>query len=94
MPYLLIHHKVTNYAHFKSVFDDDAARRRRNGCQGGQLFRSAENPNDLVALFVWDDVEKARNFARSYELREASEWATAIGEWTATVLELIADEKA
>jgi hypothetical protein len=94
MAYLLIHHKVSDYRHFKSVFDDDAERRRRAGSRGGQLFRSAENPNELVALFVWDNAERARGFARSYELREASEWATAVGEWTATILEQIAEVEA
>ncbi len=94
MPYLLIHHKVADYRRFKSVFDDDAERRRRAGSQGGQLFRSSENPNEVVALFVWDTAERARGFAKSYELREASEWATAVGEWTATVFEEIAKVEA
>jgi hypothetical protein len=87
MHYLLIHHKVADYEQFRPVFDEDAGRRRLSGSKGGRVFRSTTNPNEVVALFEWDDVERARAFAASYELREAVEWATAVGEWSATTLE-------
>jgi hypothetical protein len=68
-------------------FDEDAERRRLSGSKGGRVFRSTANPNEVVALFEWDAVERARAFAASYELRVAVEWATAVGEWSATTLE-------
>lgn len=94
MPYVLLHHKVTDYEDFKAVFDDDAKRRRQGGCKGGRLFRSAENPNDLVAIFEWDDLDRARKFATSFELREAIEWATVVDVWTAEVFEEVAEVEA
>ena len=65
MPYVLIHHNVTDYEKFRAVFDDDAECRRRLGSQGGRLMRSSGSPNDLFALFEWDDVERARAFVAS-----------------------------
>jgi len=70
MPYLLVRHKVEDYARWKSVFDAVAALRRTSGSQGGQLFRNAHDPNELVALFEWDDLGKMRQFAQSDDLRE------------------------
>jgi predicted AAA+ superfamily ATPase len=32
------------------------------------LFRNADNPNELIILFEWDDLGKARSFAQSEDL--------------------------
>jgi hypothetical protein len=75
MPYVLIQHQIKDYSVFEAVFVGDAERRRRGGSKGGKLFRNRDDPGNLVGLFEWDDVEKARAFAESYELREAVQWA-------------------
>ena len=70
MPSLLIRHKVEDYAAWEAVFDEDAATRRANGSQGRRLFRSADDPNEVLVLLAWDDLERARLFADSDDLRE------------------------
>ena len=40
------------------------------GSKGGQIFRNAHDPNEIVALFEWDDLEHARQYAQSEELRQ------------------------
>jgi hypothetical protein len=87
MPYVLVQHTVSDYARFKPLFDDDGRRRRLHGCKGGRLLCSVDNPHEYTALFEWDDVEKARGFAASFEQGEALEWAGMIGPSKATVLE-------
>jgi heme-degrading monooxygenase HmoA len=87
LPYVLIQHTVKDFARFKSVFDDEAERRRMNGSQGGRLFRSVTEPDEVVALFEWADNEGATKFTASYELREAVEWAGVKGEAKIMVLE-------
>ena len=91
MPYVLIHHNVADYDKFRSVFDFDAERRKRLGSKGGRLLHSSEGPNDLFALFEWDDVDKAREFVAAYETHEAFEWVGAFGEVRAFVLEDVED---
>ena len=71
MPTLLIRHRVEDYAAWKTAFDQHATTRRANGSQGGQLFRNADDPNDVVILLAWDLLERARLFADSDDLREA-----------------------
>lgn len=73
MSYLLVRHKVQDYAKWKPIFDGHAATRKANGSKGGQLFRSADNPNEVVILLEWDDVKKARQFAQSADLRRRIE---------------------
>ena len=71
MPSLLIRHNVADYLAWKAVFDEHGPARRANGSQGGWLFRSAADPNEVLLLLAWDDLERARLFADSDDLREA-----------------------
>ena len=75
MPYVLIRHKVEDYAKWKTIFDEHGATRGAAGCKGGQLLRNADDPNELVILFEWDDLDKARQFGQSDDLRETMERA-------------------
>ena len=70
MPCLLIRHTVQDYSTWKAVFDEQADVRRANGSQGGWLFRSTES-GEVLELLEWDDLERARLFADSDDLREA-----------------------
>ena len=71
MPSLLIRHRVADYAAWKAVFDEHELTRRANGSQGGWLFRDADDPHEVLLLLAWDDLERARLFADSDDLREA-----------------------
>lgn len=71
MPSLLIRHHVADYSAWKAVFDEHEPARRANGSQGEWLFRDAADPHEVVILLAWDDLERARLFADSDDLREA-----------------------
>jgi heme-degrading monooxygenase HmoA len=75
MPAILIRHRVRDYATWKPIFDDHGTTRQASGSQGGRLFRGAGDPNNLVILFEWDDLAKARQFAQSDDLRETMQRA-------------------
>lgn len=66
---LLVRHKVEDYGKWKTAFDQHAEVRSASGSQGYRLLRNADNPNEIVVLFNWDDEEKARRFASSDGLR-------------------------
>ena len=67
---LLIRHTVATFKKWKSVFDAHGPTRKAHGCKGGLLLRSADNPNELVIILRWSDLERARRFAASDDLRE------------------------
>jgi heme-degrading monooxygenase HmoA len=75
MPYLLFRYKVADYDRWKPVLDQRGATRQAQGSRGGQVFRNANDPNELVILFEWSDLEQARQFAQSEELRQAMQQA-------------------
>jgi heme-degrading monooxygenase HmoA len=67
---LLIRHKVIDYETWLPGFDEQEAIRRAHGCQHGRLFRNVSDPNEILMLLEWDDLERARLFAQSDDLRE------------------------
>jgi len=71
MPALLIRHRVADYAAWKPAFDAHGPTRGANGSQGGRVFRNAADPREVLVLLAWDDLERARFFARSDDLQEA-----------------------
>lgn len=71
MPSLLIRHHVADYPAWKAVFDEHEPARRANGSQGGWLFRGTADPHEVLVLLEWDDLERARLFVDSDDLREA-----------------------
>jgi heme-degrading monooxygenase HmoA len=54
----------------EAVFDNHQATRRESGGKGRFLFRNADDPNETLILLEWSDLEDARRFARSDDLRE------------------------
>jgi hypothetical protein len=87
MPVLLIRHKVTDYAAWKPVFDEQDAIRRAHGCQRGRLFRSAADPTETLVLLEWDDLERARLFAQSDDLWDLMKRADVVDDPDLWVLE-------
>lgn len=76
MPYMLtVQHKVEDYAKFKSAFEEGIAMRKAGGEKSYQIFHTADDPNDLVLLFEWDNLDNVRKYAQSRKLREAMQQA-------------------
>ena len=80
MPYLLIRHKVADYAKWKRAFDAHGATRRSGGSKGGRLFRNAKNPKEVLILLRWSALRKARQFAKSTDLRRVMKRAGVRGK--------------
>jgi heme-degrading monooxygenase HmoA len=87
MPYILVQHSVEDYEKWKPVFDEDATNRQATGSRGGLVFRNVDDPNQIIVLLEWDNLENARAFASSDELREAMERAGVTGPPTVYFLE-------
>ena len=70
MPYMVVRHKVMDYAKWKPIYDQHAATRKARGSKKAHLFRNADTPNEIIILFEWDDLGKARSFAQSEDLKK------------------------
>ena len=79
MPYLLEQHKVHDYALWRAVFDADAAGQKTAGCCGARILRNADDPEEVIVLFEWDTLERARQRIESATLGREFEEAGASG---------------
>jgi heme-degrading monooxygenase HmoA len=70
MPHILVRHKVQDYAKWRPVYEEHGAARKAAGCKGTQVFRSADDPGEIVILLEWDSIENARRFTQSQDLRD------------------------
>ncbi|MBI3416035.1 MAG: cyclase [Verrucomicrobia bacterium] len=70
MSYVLIHHKVANYAKWKRAVRACAAWRKAGGELSFQVLRSSAAPNNLTVVCRWASAERARKFVASAELRD------------------------
>lgn len=71
MPYILTQISVEDYEKWKPVFDEVGSIRQAKGSKGGLVLRNADDPNQITVLLEWDNLDNARAFAGSDELREA-----------------------
>ena len=75
MAYMFVRHSVQDYAAWKSVFDSVDDLRKRGGEKSYQILRQENGSTELVALFQWDNLDNARKYAGSPELKAAMEQA-------------------
>jgi quinol monooxygenase YgiN len=72
---MFVRHSVKDYDAWKSVFDSVSDLRRKNGEKSYQILRQDNDSSSLVALFQWDNLDNARKYAASPELKAAMEQA-------------------
>ena len=72
MPYTVSRVRVEDYDKFKQnhFSEGGIAFRQAYGASGARLFRSSSDPKEIIVLGEWDDLENARRFFQSNELRE------------------------
>src|SRR5207248_9522901 len=75
MNYLLIRHKVADFAKWKPAYDAHGSARANAGLKEERLLRNIDNPNEAVSLFSAQDLNKAKQFGASYDLRQRMQQA-------------------
>ena len=80
MATLFVHLKAKEYAAWRKVFDDVTPTRTRFGCTGYKVFQSSSDANEITVLADWKNVEQAKVYAASNELKEAMKNAGVISQ--------------
>jgi heme-degrading monooxygenase HmoA len=70
MNYVLVRHKVTDFSKWKPVYDAHLPARQAAGGTELYLLRNIDDPNEVIVLFEIEDLQKAREFVASDDLRE------------------------
>jgi len=89
MPYILVTHKVEDFDKWKDIFDEVAPMRDEAGEKSAALYRHATDPNTVTALFEWDTLENAHEYASSDRLKAAMGKAGVTGAPQITFLESV-----
>jgi hypothetical protein len=76
---LTVHIKVKDYATWRTAYDGHEKGRASAGITNGRVFRSAEDPNDVVILQDVADVAKARTWFGSDDLKATMQKSGVLG---------------
>ena len=80
MPYVILRHKVADYAKWKRVVRSVAAMRKKSGESSFQVYRDSRRPNDLTVICSWDTAARMKKFMKSADLRKGMKAAGALGK--------------
>jgi hypothetical protein len=62
--------QVQDFAKWKAAYDGHLSTRKTAGLTERYVLRNADNPNEVFVLFEASDLDKARAFASSADLRQ------------------------
>jgi hypothetical protein len=91
MVYMFVKHKVKDFSKWKPGFDEYGSTRKEAGSKGGILLRTSEDPDDVVVLLQWDNIENASKFSKSQNLKKKMEELGVIGKTDILLLDKIED---
>ena len=77
-----VRHRVRDYAAWREVYDGFAEVQRAGGVRAEAVYQSVDDPNDVTVTHDFDDVETARAFFASPDLKDAMMRAGVEGEPT------------
>lgn len=67
----LVWHQVRDYETWREVYDADEPRRQRYGCRRAYVYRSTDDPNDVLVALEMPDRRAADSFFADPGLAEA-----------------------
>lgn len=68
--YMFIRHKVQDFKAWKAGYDEHRPKRIEAGLTEKYLLQNADDPNEVIGLFEAQDLNRAKAFAQSPELRD------------------------
>jgi hypothetical protein len=76
---MFVRHKVADYAAWRKGYDAFEPSRTKLGARGHAVYRDIDDSNDVTAWHDFDNVEAAKAFAGSSELKAAMKGAGVVG---------------
>lgn len=87
MAYVLTQFSVEDFMKWKVVFDSFVPIRKHYSSKGARAFRVLGDPNAVVVLTEFSDIERAIEMYASQDFKDAVERAGVIGSQVVTLLE-------
>ena len=93
MASMFVRHRIADYGKWKPVFDEHEGVRRAQGVTAHSLHRDVDDPNIIIIAFRVGDLNRAKGFAGSQDLRSAMERAGVQGPPEIWFMEDIEDKR-
>jgi len=68
--YMLVRHKVKDFSEWKRGYDAHLPKRAEAGLTEKYLLRGSNETNEVILLYEAQDLNRAKSFAESADLRE------------------------
>lgn len=88
--FMIVRHKVKDYASWKPSYDSHDSLRVANGIHSFVIGRGVEDPNMVLVAVKADDVEKAKSFSKSADLKKAMEKSGVVGAPNVSLINSVA----
>ena len=89
MIYALAIQKIKDYDKWKQIFEEHSKVRKNEGSKGAMIYRNTNDPKQLVVVTKWNDMEAAKNFSMSEDLKNTMKKAGVMGLPELYYLEMI-----
>jgi quinol monooxygenase YgiN len=76
---LFVRHEVNDYSVFRAVYNNFGKTRRNLGVTAQAVYRSAENPNDVTVTHDFNNIDQAKAFVSSPDVKAAMDKAGVKG---------------
>jgi uridine phosphorylase len=76
---LTVHFKVKDFNAWRTSYNSHEKDRASVGITNGKVFRSADDPNDVLIVQDVADASKARTWLGSYEMKTVMEKSGGVG---------------
>jgi hypothetical protein len=84
--YMLVRQEVKDYSVWKRGYDAHRPKRVEAGLAEKSILQGTDDPHEIVVLFEADDLDRAREFAKSADLRQTMTKAGVSGQPDITYL--------
>lgn len=82
MPALIVKHQVADFDKWLKLYEEHAPTRSAAGITGSVVCQSAEDPNSVTIYFEVDDLNRARDFTTSEDLKQTMQAAGVVNQPT------------
>jgi hypothetical protein len=80
MPTMIIRHRVEDFSTWREAYLAHASTRSAAGVTRSRVFQTEGDPNQVVVEFEVKDLEVAKTFSKSKDLKEKMKKAGVIGQ--------------
>ena len=80
MAFMFTRARVTDFNTWKPAYDAHQPARSNAGLTEKYLLRNADDPNEIFILFEAQDLDRAKTFAASADLRERMQESGVVGK--------------